>query len=271
MTEGLQREPTASEIMFFSAAHHIKECLDNHASILRETKTDFAIQNFRIGAEYHQIPVFMGLFDIVITTNISEIDSTLSDAKKAENLLRQLAIYCTRLQILNKSNITPLHKVMTQIFSNYHRRELMTFTHKIGSSLPYVYDLEQNKEAKKKFEEACTDFFNKIDSTIHFWNLDNLETMRKWGSMMKHGEKVINFMTAMLDYVDNCHQTLDFYRQEDEHLQDISSLKYSSNDIEKRDKLGESVSNYCKQLEDSLPSETDEYLSSLPNPPLNQK
>ena len=29
----------------------------------------------------------MRLFDIVLTTNSSEIDSTLSDAKKAENLL----------------------------------------------------------------------------------------------------------------------------------------------------------------------------------------
>ena len=89
----------------------------------------------------------------------------------------------------------------------------MTFAHKIGSSLSYVYDLEQNKEAKEKFEEACTDFLNKIDSTTHFWNLYNLETMRKWGSMLKHEEKVINIMTAMLDYVDNYHQTLDFYPQ----------------------------------------------------------
>ena len=125
--------------------------------------------------------------------------------KKVENLLRQLAIYCTRLQILNKSSITPLHKVMTQVFSNYHRRELVTFTHKIGSSLSYAYDLEQNKEAKEKFEETCTDFLNKIDSTTHFWNIDNLETMRKWESMLKHEEKVIHFMTAMLDYVDNYH------------------------------------------------------------------
>ena len=121
----------------------------------------------------------MRLFDIDLTTNSSEIDTTLSDAKKAENLLRQLAIYCTRLQILNKSNITPLHKVMTQIFSNYHRWELVTFTHKIGSSLSYAYDLEQNKEAKEKFEETCTDFFNKIDSATHFWKIDNLETLRK--------------------------------------------------------------------------------------------
>ena len=89
--------------------------------------------------------------------------------------------------------------------------------------------------------------------------------------MLKHEERVIHFMTAMLDYVDNYHQTLDFYPQEDEHLLDISSLKYSSNDIEKLDKLGESVLNYRKQLEDSLPSETDEYLSSLANPPLNQE
>ena len=86
MTEGLQREPTASEIMIFSAAHHIKECLDNHASILRETETDFDTQNFRIGAEYHQKPLFFSLFDIVITTNISEIDSTLSDAKNSRKL-----------------------------------------------------------------------------------------------------------------------------------------------------------------------------------------
>ena len=64
---------------------------------------------------------------------------------------------------------------------------------------------------------------------------------------------------------------MDFYPQEDEHVLDISSLKYSSNDIEKLDKLGESVLNYCKQLEDSLPSETDEYLSFLANPPLNQE
>ena len=160
---------------------------------------------------------------------------------------------------------------MTQIFSNYHRRELMTFTQKIGSSLSYAYDLEQNKEAKEEFEETCTDFLNKIDSTTHFWNINNLETMRKWGSMLKHEEKVIHFMTAMLDYVDNYHQTLDFYPQEDEHLLDISSLKYSSDDIGKLDKLGESVLNYCKQFEDSLPSETDEYLSSLANPPLNQE
>ena len=36
--------------------------------------------------------------------------------------------------------------------------------------------------------------------------------------MLKHEERVIHFMTAMLDYVDNYHQTLDFYPQEDEHL-----------------------------------------------------
>ena len=71
MAEGLQREPTASEIIIFSAVHIIKESLDNHASILRETETDFDTQNFRIGAEYHQIPLFMRLFDIDLTTNSS--------------------------------------------------------------------------------------------------------------------------------------------------------------------------------------------------------
>ena len=238
-SEGICRSPTSSEVVVFSAAKVIKKDIDYHAAILRESAESSETKDFRVGAEYFQIPLAVRIFDIVQTTNKAEMDNTLSNEKKAENLMRRLALYCNRLQVLNKSNLSLFHKVMTKFFSNYHSRELMTFTHKVGCSLSYGYDVEQNRQAKDDFERMCTAFLNFIDSTTHFWNIDNLETMRKWASMLQHEEKVIHFMTTLLVYINGFHQVLDFYPRQEEQVVDICKIKPSDDDIERRDQLGE--------------------------------
>ena len=116
----------------------------------------------------------------------------------------------------------------------------------------------------------CTPFLNSIDSTTHFWNIDNLETMRKWASILQHEEKVIHFMTALLVYISGFHQVLDFYPRQEEHVLDICKIKPSDDDIERRDQLGESVLQFCDRLQKNFPAETEEYLDYLANPSAEQ-
>ena len=163
----------------------LRRFLDQQASCTRNCKATFDTSGVRLGAEYYRIPLTERIYDTFLTSTRTERRKTLSAAKYAEKVWCKVIMYRIRLHSINKDNITPLHRVMTQVFSNFHSLELLTIGHKSGLSLSYTNDYSYNKKARASYEENCETFLNSVDSNVHFWNIENLETVMKWMNMLK--------------------------------------------------------------------------------------
>ena len=88
----------------------------------------------------------------------------------------------------NKSK-SPFHNVMAKVLSNYHARDLLTFTNKIGTSYSYSKEYDNTIKANKELEKNRTNILISIPSDCHFWSIDNQETAMCWRNMLKSDEK----------------------------------------------------------------------------------
>ena len=234
--EGTVREPNNSELLVYVAYDVLWMRMLSHFRIARA--------NLRIGAEYYKLPLTQRLYD----TTKSEKMNSITAANRSEKLIRRLMMHGIRLQCLNKDNVTSLHKVMTQVFSNFHSPELLTIGNKSGICLSYTADLNENKAARKTYDKECKQILNAIGSDIYFWNIDNLKTVMKWMNMLKEGDKLTDFMTFMLVFIEGHKQALDFYPKQSEHNLDKLHLTPTENDELIFNKFLEAILQYRVKL-----------------------
>ena len=185
-SEGVDREPLLSEILVFSVATILKERLTEYENWRRKGRQKPPDEHFRVGREYATIPLTDCLYDLVLTQTLNERQGKLAKLTLVERKLRRLHIHSIRAMMTNKSE-SPFHNVMAKVLSNYHTRDLLTFTNKIGTS--YSYSKEYENKANKELEKNRTNILNSIPSDCHFWSIDNLETAMCWRNMLKSDEK----------------------------------------------------------------------------------
>ena len=186
-------------------------------SLFGIARSKFNTYNSRIGAEYYKLPLTQRLYDTVLTATKFEKMNSITAVDRSEKLIRRLMRHGIRLQFLNKDDVTSLHKVMTQVCSNFDSTEVLTVGNKSGICLSYNVDLSENKAARKAYDKNCEQILNANDSDIHIWNTDNLETVMKWMNTLKEGDKLTHFMTSMLMFIEGHKQALDFYSKQSEH------------------------------------------------------
>ena len=269
--EGISRIPKNSELLVFIAAKMLRKFLDQQASCTRNCKATFDTSGVRLGAEYYRIPLTERIYDTVLTSTRTERQKTLSAAKSAEKVWHKVIMHGIRLQNLRKDNITPLHRIITQVFSNFHSPELLTIGNKSGLSLSYTNDYLYNKKARASCEENCETFLNSVDSNMHFWTIDNLETVMKWMNMLKEGDKLTHFMTAMLVYIKGHQQITDFYPKRKEHTLSKSQLKPTEKDENIFTEFCEVVYQYANKLNDVIPEGAEQYIESLSKSSTNEQ
>lgn len=148
ISQGLSRDPLLSEILVYSVVEILRDSQLAQRNWQSRDRTISPNEHFRVGREYAVIPLTDRLYDLVLTRSDAERDGELSHSTVFERNLRRLHIHSIRTTITNKAT-TPLHSVLTQLFSNYHSRDLLTFTNKIGSSFSHSKECEDTIEAKK--------------------------------------------------------------------------------------------------------------------------
>ena len=106
---------------------------------------------------------------------------------------------------------------------------------------------------------------NSVPSDVHFISIDNLETTMGWIDMLKTKEKIIHFMTAMLQYVPEFYlQSKDFYPKASETSLELYEYKVTDDSEQQFKSFQNSVLAYCISLNDiNLSSETEEYVECI--------
>ena len=263
--EGLKQEPKNSELLVYLAAKVIAATgLKNYSDVKKETLSDLEADDFRVGIEYFQVPFCDRLYDIAATVTTEELQQKLSSGAIIDKIFKCLHLLTIRTCLISKYNVTPMHKMLSHFFSSFHSRAIMTMTNKLGSSYSYSADCKENKEARKTLNENMEKLLNDIPSDVHFFSLDNLETTMKWLDMLKSKEKIIHFMTLMVQYAPDFYlKCKDFYPKP--HEQSLKMTDYGSSDKneEKIEEFMNAVFGYCENIINTIPEQMERYIDCL--------